>query len=527
MGRSRLDFNVSHRTRIFLRLARDTDVQESPVYKGTSNYNAPQATLSRQRGRFQYYLAHTFSKTLRTRGAALRAVLDKTRPRLYGSCMSRALTTSTAGASRATRRGWLVLPFAALTLGPLPCAAAQAQGTQAAKPLVLIHWWTSPSEMAALDALSAAVKAEYPDFTEKRIPAPADRGAGLFAVLQRLSRAGNPPDIVTMSTGYNMKPFVDANLLARLDDLWISQRLERVIPPALQAVNSFGGHYYSAPIDVHRTNLVWYNKKLLDRHGIDPAGLTTQEAFFQAAERLRAAGVSAPIQSGAIWTMVPVFEGLMASQGLAAYQDWVNGRMRSAADPRLAQALAALKRYVAFVNRDYASIDWQVALRRVAAGESAFLWMGDWVNGDFRAAGLVYGQDYGVIVAPGTNGLYGVSIDAFVKPLGNADPESANRWLKVATSREGQDAFNAAKGSIPARKDPHLARYDAYQRWAIASLKQSKPYPIVSAALPAPYVRRLSAVLEAFLVDGDVRRAAAALASAAGDASFTQVWSLQ
>ena len=215
----------------------------------------------------------------------------------------------------------------------------------------------------------------------------------------------------------------------------------------------------------------------------------------------------------------------MASQGTAAYQDWVNGKIGSASDPRIIQALGALKRYVGLANRDYAGLDWLVALRRVAAGQSAFYWMGDWANGEFRATGLVYGKDYGVIAAPGTNGLYGVSIDAFVKPLGIAQSENANRWLRVATSREGQDAFNAHKGSIPARRDPNLARYDAYQRWAIASFKQSRPYPYVGAALPATYVRTLSAVLEAFLADGDVRRAAEALAAATANSAFTRVWS--
>jgi glucose/mannose transport system substrate-binding protein len=418
--------------------------------------------------------------------------------------------------------------LAGIALGAPPSVSAASAAPdlpQSAGPLVLYHWWSSPSEMAALDALSDVVKARYPGFAEKRMPAPADRGGGLFAILQNLAKAGKAPDLVTMTTGYSMKPFVDAGLVARLDDLWISERLEKVVPAGIQAVNAFEGHYYSAPLDIHRTNLVWYNKKLLDKHGIDPASLTTLERFFDAAGRLRAGGVGAPIQMATTWTTVQVFEGLMVGQGTAAYQDWVNGKIRSASDPRLLQALSALKQYLSFANRDSAGLDWLVALRRVAAGESAFYWMGDWANGDFRAAGLVYGKDYGVIVAPGTSGLYGASIDAFVKPLGSAQPESANRWLRVASSREGQDAFNALKGSIPARRDPNLARYDAYQKWAIASFKASRPYPIATAALPVPYVRALSAVLAAFVVDGDVRRAAEALVAATANSAFTRVWS--
>ncbi len=439
--------------------------------------------------------------------------------------MSHPGTTCGVGVSRPS---WPLLVLASLALGLPPCASATTAAPdlpRSGSPLVLFHWWSSPSELAALDALSGVVRARYPDFAEKRAAAPQDRGAGLFALLQSLSKAGKAPDIVTMTTGYSMKPFVDAGLLARLDDLWIAERLEKVIPPGLQGVNAFDGHYYSAPLDVHRTNLVWYNKKLLDKHGIDPASLTTLESFFDAATRLRAAGLSTPIQMATTWTTVQVFEGLMAGQGTATYRDWVNGKIRSAGDPRVIDALGALKRYASLANRDYSDLDWLVALRRVAAGQAAFYWMGDWANGEFRVAGLVYGKDYGVIVAPGTNGLYGVSIDAFVKPLGMAQSENANRWLRVASSRDGQDAFNTRKGSIPARRDPNLSRYDAYQRWAIASFKQSRPYPYHGAALPALYVQRLSGVLEAFLADGNVRRAAEALAAATAESAFTRAWS--
>ncbi len=410
---------------------------------------------------------------------------------------------------------------------PAPATPAVRASAQSASPLVLYHWWSSPSELAALDSLSELVRSRYPGWSEKRVAAPPDRGAGLFAVLQSLAKAGRPPDVVTMTTGYGMKAFVDAGIVARLDDLWIAERLDKVVPAAIQAVNVFDGHYYAAPLGIHRTNLVWYNKKLLDKHGIDPAGLTGLDRFFEAATRLRAEGVATPVQMAATWSTLHVFEGLMVAQGMPAYQDWVNGKIRSAGDPRLLQALAALKQYASFANRDSANLDWTVALRRVASGESAFYWMGDWANGDFRSAGLAFGKDYGVIVAPGTNGFYGASIDAFVKPLGLAQSESANRWLRASISREGQDAFNAAKGSIPVRRDPNLARYDAYQRWAIASFKQSKAYPIIGAALPAPYVRTLTAVLAAFVADGDVRRAAEALASATGNSAFTRVWAAE
>jgi glucose/mannose transport system substrate-binding protein len=417
----------------------------------------------------------------------------------------------------------------ALGLGLLPgtVAAEQRPAVQGEKPLVLYHWWSSPSERKALASLVGVFKARYPGATDKQVAAP-DRGSALFTVLQNLKRAGNPPDAVVMQAGYALRPFVDEGLLAPLDGLWASEGLERAIPPTLRAMHRFDGHYYSIPIDVQRTNLIWYNSRVLAKHGVDPAALVSWTAFFEAAGRLRAAGVASPVQLAAAWTVAQLFESIMASAGTATYEDWVNGKVRSASDPRLRDALGTLKRYASFANRDHAGLDWTVALRRVARGESAFYAMGDWANGEFRDAGLVFGRDYGALVVPGTDGMYGVTIDAFVQPSGLARTTGSRRWLTAASSREGQDAFNVVKGSIPARTDPAVSRYDSYQRSAIAAFKRSAIYPSYGAATPGVYVRGLEEALGVFAADGDVAKAASAIALLASSSapSFTHVWAL-
>jgi glucose/mannose transport system substrate-binding protein len=430
---------------------------------------------------------------------------------------------------RSTRRA-VVTPFLfalIVSLVPLRGAGAAAPVATGATPLVLYHWWGSSSEVAALNALAAVFKAKYPGVTEKRTVAP-DRGGSLFVILESLMRAGKPPDAIVMQTGYAVWPFVNAGLLTPVDETWATEGLDKAVPATLRAMHQFGGHYYSVPIDVQRTNLIWYNKRVLDKNGIDPETLTTWERFFDAASRLRGAGMKAPVQIAASWTVAETFGNIMAGQGLAGYEDWVNGKIRKADDPRLLQALGVLKTYATYVNRDHADLDWTVALGRVARGESAFYGMGDWANGDFRAAGLVYGKDYGAIVVPGTKGLYGVTIDSFVQPRGIVRPQNSTRWLKVAASREGQDAFNVPKGAIPARMDADVSRYDAYQRWALASFKSAKIYPSFGAAMPQIYVRTLEPALDALVATGDVRTTAEALSEASRRSSeaFTRAWAL-
>ena len=365
-----------------------------------------------------------------------------------------------------TRKAAVVPLFLALivSVSGIPDAVAAPPVEKDPNPLVLYHWWGSSSEMAALNALASVFKTKYPGVAEKRTVAP-DRGGSLFVILESLMRAGKPPDAIVMQTGYAMWPFVNAGLLAPVDELWAAEGLDKVVPPTLQAMHKFDGHYYSVPIDVQRTNLIWYNKRVLDKHGIDPETLTTWERFFEAATRLRAAGVKTPIQIAAGWTVAETFGNTLAGLGLAGYEDWVNGKIRSATDPRIVQALGILKTYSTYVNRDHANLDWTVALGRVAKGESAFYGMGDWANGDFRAAGLVYGKDYGAIVVPRHEGhVRGdhrlVRAAARNRAAVELEPVVAGLRLAGRPGRlqrpEGRDPRTHGRGHRPVRRVPEM-----------------------------------------------------------------------
>jgi glucose/mannose transport system substrate-binding protein len=282
------------------------------------------------------------------------------------------------------------------------------------------------------------------------------------------------------------------------------------------------GRYYSVPLNVHRNNLVWYNKALLDKHHIDPAALTTWDKLFGAARTLRSAGVPAPIQLGEAWTLTHLFECLMASLGLPAYDDWMKGRIRSAEDPRLLDALGRLRQYLDYVNKDYDGLPWDTALKRVVRGEAAFYTMGDWADGEFRQANLRYGVDYGAFPVPGTKTLYGATVDAFHLPLNVAQPTSSQRWLKFVVSRDAQDAFSVRKGSIPARTDADVAKYGPYQKSAIADFRTATLYPTVGAAAPEVYQQALDRILLAFSRDLDAKKAASALIMAGSDLAVPQ-----
>jgi glucose/mannose transport system substrate-binding protein len=407
--------------------------------------------------------------------------------------------------------------------GALPAASPE---TTTGARLTIYHWWTSPSEAAAFQTLVTLFNKKFPDVTVAGAAAPSGT-TGMFPVIKGLAEADRAPGSFQLNAGYAMQPFLDAGLLEPIDALWASEGLDKVLSPVIRDLNKFDGHYYSVPIGVHRKNVIWYNRALLAEHDIDVGTLTTWEAFFKAADKLEKKGL-VPIQLSDS-TAAQIFEAIMASRGMPAYEDWINGRIKAANDPRMLDALGIFKKYVGYANRDHAAVDWATTLKRVMKGDGAFCLMADWANGEFRLAGMKYGKEYRSFPVPGTADMFGLSLDTFQHP-GRSGSVAAQRWLRMASSREAQDAFNPVKGSIPARNDADLSKYDAYQRASIAELRASRyVYPAVAQGAPTAYYARLVEVLTAFMSDRDTGKAASALSATTVKlrGKYIRTWSLK
>ena len=81
--------------------------------------------------------------------------------------------------------------------------------------------------------------------------------------------------------------------------------------------------------------------------------------------------------------------------------------------------------------------------------------MGDWTPGVLWSKDFT---DFGWEAAPGNEGVYQMLSDSFGLPKNVKNREAAIAWLKIVGSKEGQDAFNPPKGSIPARTDADLSQ---------------------------------------------------------------------
>lgn len=382
--------------------------------------------------------------------------------------------------------------------------------------LEFYHWWTSSGEKAAIDALTNVFAEKYPEVTvlSTSVISRSSGGGGTatFNLLQPMVFNRDAPDAFQMHAGYGTKLYYDAGLLHPVTNIWESEGLIKVAPRVVQAMCKFGNEFYSVPINVHRTNVVWYNKKILDRHNINPENLTDWDSFFGACDKLRNKGIEYPIQMGTTWTAQHTFDQIIASIGMDLYEDWVNGEVTSPDDVRLIKALTIFKKYLSYTNLNHADIGWDNAVDNVISGEGAFNIMGDWANGEFKAAEKEYGVDYGTFAVPGTDKMYGIVIDVFQLPKNINHPQNAENWLKLVASSEGQDTFNPLKGSISTRIDTNISKYDSYQQSAILDFLTLKyMYPAVSNGLPKAFEQKEQEIIAEFSQDLDIFKAAEAI----------------
>jgi glucose/mannose transport system substrate-binding protein len=114
--------------------------------------------------------------------------------------------------------------------------------------------------------------------------------------------------------------------------------------------------------------------------------------------------------------------------------------------------------------------------------------------------------------------------DSFGLPKGCKYRDNAINWLKVCGSKEGQDAFNPIKGSIPARTDGDPSLYDEYQLWAMEEWKADALVGSLQhgAAAKQSFLLDYDQVLNDMIATRDVAATQAGLVQAVGDAGFGQ-----
>lgn len=349
---------------------------------------------------------------------------------------------------------------------------APAQAKDVSGELEIFSWW-SGDEGPALEKLMALYQQHYPK--SKLINATVAGGSGVNAkaVLKTRMLGGNPPDSFQVHAGQELiGTWVTSQRMEDLTDLYKQQGWMDAFPKDLIKLLGTDQGIWSVPVNIHRSNVLWYNPTKLAEWGVTPPA--TWDDFLAMAPGLKAKGVT-PLSLGATWTASHLFESVaLAAVGPDNWEALWSGKLPWTS-PEGVRAWELFGKVLAFTNDDAASLSWQQATDMVVDGRAAFNVMGDWAAGYMGTTlKLEAGKGFGWAPSPDTAGEFMFLADSFGLPKGAPHRDAAIAWLELLGSKEGSDAFNPLKGSISARLDSDLSLYSAYSQSAAGDFGQNR-----------------------------------------------------
>ncbi|MBU1612394.1 MAG: extracellular solute-binding protein [Proteobacteria bacterium] len=388
--------------------------------------------------------------------------------------------------------------------------ATEAAAPAADNQLEIFSWWAG-DEGPALDALIALYKQQNPTVEVINATVTGGSGVNAKAVLKTRMLGGEPPDSFQVHAGQELiGTWVAADRMEDLTPLFQEEGWMGAFPEGLVKLIGTDTGIWSVPVNIHRSNVVWYIPANLEKLGV--AAPTTWDEFFAIAPKIKEAGVT-PLALATNWTANHLWESVaLASLGADNWDALWNGEL-AFDSPEGVAAWELFGKVLEFTNADASSLSWQQATDMVVDGRAAFNIMGDWAAGYMSTTkGLAPGAGFGWAASPGTTGEFMFLADSFGLPKNTVHRDNALAWLKVLGSKEGSDAFNPLKGSISARTDSDLSKYNDYAKSASADFGTDRIVGSLAHGVTANegFMNDFASVMEMFLAGKDAQAAAQA-----------------
>lgn len=344
--------------------------------------------------------------------------------------------------------------LALATAAYAPSAAAQAQ-----EEVEVLHWWTSGGEAAALNVLKQQLQTEGVSWQD----APVAGGAGEAAMTALRARvaAGDPPTAVQL-LGAELQAWAAEGVFADLTDLAEKEGWPDRVPSAIAQFSTYDGKWVAAPVNIHRTNWLWINQKLLDQVG--GTAPKTWDDLQALAGKFQAAGITPLAHGGQDWQDATIFEAIVVAVGGNDFykKAFVDLDPSALGGETMQEVFDQFRVLRGWVDPNFPGRDWNLASAMVINGEAGMQVMGDWAKGEFINAGLKPGVDIVCVPYPGSETAFIFNADQFAM-FDIDDPAGKDAQLKLASAIESpsfQESFNLVKGSIPANSEVKPDKFD-------------------------------------------------------------------
>jgi glucose/mannose transport system substrate-binding protein len=350
-----------------------------------------------------------------------------------------------------------------------------------AADLVIFHNWSSPAEVAALNVLKAGLEARGDTWTDLAIP----HDSGASVPLINLVTGGNPPNVFLEANPGVYRDLMSQGLSLDLTQWYKDNGILEHLPDSVQKVIAVDGKIVKIPTAIHIDGMVYYNLEVAKAAGVDPHSWTSLDAMFADFDKIKAAGYIPLAIGGQQWQVGYLLHALTAAVAGPAIYSGIYGTNPTAEtldSPEFRASLEMLRKFQQNTDEGSVNRDWNVTTNLVITGKALMQIHGDWMKGEWYAAGKKPGVDFGCVNIPGTKAL-SVTVDAWGLLGGvNADKEKGELdFAATVLDPETQAKFALAKGSTPVRLDAPPDQLDDCSKEVLNALND------VSRQVPNPH----------------------------------------
>ncbi len=392
--------------------------------------------------------------------------------------------------------------------------------TQTSSKPVKITFLNSKSEVETqLEDAAKAFTKENPSITLEIIPVASGTP---FQTISSMYSAGNAPTLAMLDPS-DMPKFTE-KFLDLSDKKWVKDAVAGSLDAA-----KVNGKYYGFPFAIEGYGLI-YNKSVLDKAGVDPTTIKTQDALKAAFDKIQASGTAPIILSPLDWSLAAHYLPIAYSnqdKDPAKVQSFLTDLKAGKVDLAnntvfngLIKTLDIIKQY----NVDKATPltgTYDRGQQYIATGKAGFWFMGNWAWPQMKDLNA-NNSDFGFIPVPTSNNAsdWGnsqvtagpskfIGID---KVNNNADQQAAaEKFLEwIIYSNAGQDFLVNKCSAIPAFKNITLPLADPLGRSIKKYIDAGNIIPTIT-NLPSDHWSVVGASMQKY-VDNKVDKAGLAAA---------------
>ncbi|WP_316858702.1 ABC transporter substrate-binding protein [uncultured Cohaesibacter sp.] len=354
-------------------------------------------------------------------------------------------------------------------------AAALLAGTSmaSAADLEVMHWWTSGGEAKAVAEFAKAFNATGNHWVDAAFAGPGEQARAIM--VSRIT-GGDPMGAFQFNHGRQAEDLIEAGYLRDLTDIAEEEGWKDIITPSsLLDACTVDGKIYCVPVNIHSWQWLWLSNKTFNDAGI--AVPTNWDEFVAAAPKLEAAGKIPMAMGKQSWQQTGAFNVLLAT----LVSDDIYNKVFADKDAEVAAGPEVFRVFKAAADtreltRDSNVQAWNEATEMLIKGQAGGQIMGDWIQAEFRLAGMEADKDYGCLPGLGMREVLSVGGNAFYFPK-LEDPELQKAQADLARTLlkpDVQVAFNMNKGSLPVRSDVDMKTANACMQKGLKLLAQGR-----------------------------------------------------